>query len=90
MLCVLLYEMKQIQKKWDQNDKADPEKQPALEENDLKPAEGETIQMKPNEASRLGSVELTAFVVPQAAVVSAHRRCSVGVCVPACQSAPCH
>uniref|UniRef100_UPI0037E99236 zinc transporter ZIP6 n=1 Tax=Semicossyphus pulcher TaxID=241346 RepID=UPI0037E99236 len=28
-----------IQKKWDQNDKADPEKQPALEENDLKPAE---------------------------------------------------
>lgn len=33
---------KQIQKKWDQNDKADPEKQPALEEGDLKPAEGET------------------------------------------------
>ncbi|KAM6989830.1 zinc transporter ZIP6 [Tautogolabrus adspersus] len=28
-----------VQKKWDQNDKADPEKQPALEENDLKPAE---------------------------------------------------
>ncbi|KAM8728157.1 zinc transporter ZIP6 isoform 1-T2 [Acanthopagrus schlegelii] len=28
-----------IQKKWDQNDKADPEKQPALEENDLKPTE---------------------------------------------------
>lgn len=32
----------QVQKKWDQNDKADPEKQPALEENDLKPTEGET------------------------------------------------
>ena len=32
----------QIQKKWDQNDKADPEKQPALEESDLKPTEGET------------------------------------------------
>lgn len=28
-----------VQKKWDQKDKADPEKQPALEENDLKPAE---------------------------------------------------
>ncbi|XP_023253997.1 zinc transporter ZIP6-like [Seriola lalandi dorsalis] len=28
-----------IQKKWDQNDKADPEKQPALEETDLKPPE---------------------------------------------------
>ncbi|KAG7232263.1 hypothetical protein INR49_009332 [Caranx melampygus] len=28
-----------IQKKWDQNDKADPEKQPALDETDLKPAE---------------------------------------------------
>ncbi|XP_041658384.1 zinc transporter ZIP6 [Cheilinus undulatus] len=28
-----------VQKKWDQNDKADPEKQPALEENDLKPTE---------------------------------------------------
>lgn len=32
----------QTQKKLDQNDKADPEKQPALEENDLKPADGET------------------------------------------------
>lgn len=31
----------QIQKKWEQNDKADPEKQPALGENDLKPSEGE-------------------------------------------------
>ncbi|XP_078121235.1 zinc transporter ZIP6 isoform X2 [Sander vitreus] len=28
-----------IQKQWDQNDKADPEKQPALEESDLKPSE---------------------------------------------------
>ncbi|XP_051808932.1 zinc transporter ZIP6 [Acanthochromis polyacanthus] len=28
-----------IQKKWDQNDKADPEKQSALEENDMKPSE---------------------------------------------------
>lgn len=28
-----------IQKKWDQNDKADPEKLPALEENDQKPTE---------------------------------------------------
>ncbi|XP_028283175.1 zinc transporter ZIP6 isoform X2 [Parambassis ranga] len=28
-----------IQKKWEQNDKADPEKQPALGENDLKPSE---------------------------------------------------
>jgi len=31
----------QVHKKWDQNDRADPEKQPALEESDLKPAEGE-------------------------------------------------
>ncbi|KAF3857740.1 hypothetical protein F7725_010941, partial [Dissostichus mawsoni] len=30
-----------VQKKWDQNDKADPEKQPALE--DLKPAEEESV-----------------------------------------------
>lgn len=34
---------KRIQKKWDQNNKADPEKQPALEENDLKPNEGENL-----------------------------------------------
>lgn len=33
---------KQIQKKWDQNDKADPEKQPALDETDLKPSEGKS------------------------------------------------
>ncbi|XP_037643340.1 zinc transporter ZIP6 isoform X2 [Sebastes umbrosus] len=34
-----MYKDKKQKKKWDQNDKADPEKQPALEENDLKPAE---------------------------------------------------
>lgn len=34
---------KLIQKKWDQNDKADPEKQPALDENDQKPNEGEML-----------------------------------------------
>lgn len=39
--CVL--PSKQVQKKkWDQNHKADPEKQPALGESDLKPPEGET------------------------------------------------
>lgn len=32
----------QIQRKWDQ-DKLDPEKQPALEENNLKPSDGETL-----------------------------------------------
>lgn len=31
----------QTQKKWDQSDNADPEKQPALEENDQKLADGE-------------------------------------------------
>ncbi|XP_028987134.1 zinc transporter ZIP6 [Betta splendens] len=34
-----MYKDKKQKKKWDQNDKADPEKQPALEENDLKPTE---------------------------------------------------
>lgn len=32
----------QIQRKWDQ-DKLDPEKQPALEENSLKPSDGEPL-----------------------------------------------
>uniref|UniRef100_A0A3B3U2G2 Zinc transporter ZIP6 n=1 Tax=Poecilia latipinna TaxID=48699 RepID=A0A3B3U2G2_9TELE len=31
-----------VQKKWDQTDKSDPEKQPALEESELKPSEGES------------------------------------------------
>lgn len=34
-----MYKDKKQKKKGDQNDKSDPEKQPALEENDLKPAE---------------------------------------------------
>lgn len=33
----------QIQKKWDGTEKVDPEKQPSLEENHLKPSEGEAV-----------------------------------------------
>lgn len=48
----------QTQKKLDQNDKADPEKQPALEENDLKPADGETQHAELKIISRLKPTKL--------------------------------
>ncbi|XP_073347143.1 zinc transporter ZIP6 [Pagrus major] len=66
-----------IQKKWDQNDKADPEKQPALEENDLKPTE----DVETNGAGMYGdhssslhgggvSEEEQVMLAPQVSVVS--------------------
>ncbi|XP_042354391.1 zinc transporter ZIP6 [Plectropomus leopardus] len=66
-----------IQKKWDQNDKADPEKQPALEENDLKPTEDVETNgagMFGDHSSSLhgGSVaeEEQVMLAPQVSVVS--------------------
>ncbi|XP_029308524.1 zinc transporter ZIP6 [Cottoperca gobio] len=66
-----------IQKKWDQNDKADPEKQPALEENDLKPTE----DVEPNGGGMFGdhsnslhggsvAEEEQVMLAPQVSVVS--------------------
>ncbi|XP_049930441.1 zinc transporter ZIP6 [Epinephelus moara] len=66
-----------IQKKWDQNDKADPEKQPALEENDLKPTEDVETNgagMFGDHSSSLhgGSVaeEEQVMLAPQVSIVS--------------------
>uniref|UniRef100_A0A087XYE8 Zinc transporter ZIP6 n=1 Tax=Poecilia formosa TaxID=48698 RepID=A0A087XYE8_POEFO len=41
-----------VQKKWDQTDKSDPEKQPALEESELKPSE----DVEPNGAGAFGEL----------------------------------
>ncbi|XP_075954541.1 zinc transporter ZIP6 isoform X3 [Anarhichas minor] len=61
-----------IQKKWDQNDKADPEKQPALEENDLKPAEDVETNGAGMFGDHSGSVleEEQVMLAPQVLVVS--------------------
>ncbi|KAK1879596.1 Zinc transporter ZIP6 [Dissostichus eleginoides] len=65
-----------VQKKWDQNDKADPEKQPALE--DLKPAEevetnGAAMFGAPSLALRGGSEaeEQQVMLEPEVSIVSA-------------------
>ncbi|XP_069576576.1 zinc transporter ZIP6 [Brachyistius frenatus] len=64
-----------IQKKWDQNDKADPEKQPALEENDLKPSEdvetngGGTFGDHPRGGGGVAEEE-QVMLAPQVSVVS--------------------
>ncbi|CAI5676778.1 zinc transporter ZIP6 [Oreochromis niloticus] len=66
-----------IQKKWDQNEKADPEKQPALEENSVKPSE----DVETNGASTFGdhssslhgssvAEEEQVMLAPQVSVVS--------------------
>ncbi|XP_074505973.1 zinc transporter ZIP6 isoform X2 [Sebastes fasciatus] len=72
-----MYKDKKQKKKWDQNDKADPEKQPALEENDLKPAEDVETNgggMFGDHSSGLhdGSVaeEEQVMLAPQVSVVS--------------------
>lgn len=66
-----------IQKKWDQNDKADPEKRPALEENDLKPTEdvetnGAGLFGDHSSSLHSGSVaeEEQVMLAPQVSVVS--------------------
>ncbi|XP_068582311.1 zinc transporter ZIP6 isoform X2 [Cebidichthys violaceus] len=61
-----------IQKKWDQNDKADPEKQPALEENDLKPTEDVETNGAGMFGDHSGSVleEEQVMLAPQMSVVS--------------------
>lgn len=65
-----------IQKKWDQNERADPEKQPALEESDLKPPEDVETNgagMFGDHASSLhGGVaeEEQVMLAPQVSIVS--------------------
>ncbi|KAK5920133.1 hypothetical protein CgunFtcFv8_023972 [Champsocephalus gunnari] len=76
-----MYKDKQkAQKKWDQNDKADPEKQPALE--DLKPAEevetnGAAMFGAPSLALRGGSEaeEQQVMLEPEVSIVSAPEEC---------------
>uniref|UniRef100_H2LQH8 Zinc transporter ZIP6 n=1 Tax=Oryzias latipes TaxID=8090 RepID=H2LQH8_ORYLA len=70
-----------VQKKWDQSDKEDPEKQPALE-NDLKPSEGEDGRIESNGAGTFGehssglhgvngvAEEEQVMLAPQLSVVS--------------------
>ncbi|XP_054877780.1 zinc transporter ZIP6-like [Poeciliopsis prolifica] len=59
-----------VQKKWDQTDKSDPEKQPALEESGLKPSE----DVEPNGAGAFGelpggvSEEEQVMLAPQVSV----------------------
>uniref|UniRef100_A0A3B3Z3A7 Zinc transporter ZIP6 n=1 Tax=Poecilia mexicana TaxID=48701 RepID=A0A3B3Z3A7_9TELE len=63
-----------VQKKWDQTDKSDPEKQPALEESELKPSEGENVE--PNGAGAFGELpggvaeEEQVMLTPQVSVVT--------------------
>ncbi|KAM4727785.1 zinc transporter ZIP6 isoform 1-T4 [Anableps anableps] len=61
-----------IQKKWEQNDKSDPEKQPSLEESELKPSE----DVETNGAGAFGdhpdgvAEEEQVMLTPQVSVVS--------------------
>ncbi|XP_014825816.1 PREDICTED: histidine-rich carboxyl terminus protein 1 [Poecilia mexicana] len=61
-----------VQKKWDQTDKSDPEKQPALEESELKPSE----DVEPNGAGAFGELpggvaeEEQVMLTPQVSVVT--------------------
>ncbi|XP_032420339.1 zinc transporter ZIP6 isoform X2 [Xiphophorus hellerii] len=61
-----------VQKKWDQTDKSDPEKQPALEESELKPNE----DVEPNGAGAFGELpsgvaeEEQVMLTPQVSVVT--------------------
>lgn len=70
-------EKKQIQKKWDQSEKADPEKQPTLEENSMKPSEdvetnGASMFGDPSSSLHGSSVaeEEQVMLAPQVSVVS--------------------
>ncbi|XP_054452369.1 zinc transporter ZIP6 [Anoplopoma fimbria] len=61
-----------IQKKWDQNNKADAEKQPSLEENDLKPTEDVETNGSGMFGEHGGGVleEEQVMLAPQVSVVS--------------------
>ncbi|XP_056913243.1 zinc transporter ZIP6 [Takifugu flavidus] len=65
-----------IQRKWDQKDKLDPEKQPALEENDMKPSDdvetnGASIFADHTSGLQSGvAEEEQVMLAPQAAAVS--------------------